>query len=871
MEPSRFDLLTKKISRRGLLKTSAATVTSAALVSAPGQVANSTQGFPLPENAPGLPVNQGDAWYCEDRYSAAEFNGHLKYSASHGVCSQPQDIRSDGTCAPGQRLIHMDGNRAGTSDDTCSSIGNLVGGWTFQQDCWFHDCCWQTCGADRDRCDREFLRRMQDTCVREYGPKPGLSNFIKHTVTSLPIFTVLGSVLGAYTIHNHQSCQTSALAIFAAVNKTSIGTENFHGGQRKVCGCCPTTSFTPISQRSRSASGSTGTVQSENQQPGQPNQPGQTGQPSQPVQPANPQQTPTPTSEVADPDVTPTPTATPEIDPCPPGYRLEPNVPVLPTLATGEEGGNIDVPLPMDSRCVPIETELDGTLIISVVSDQGNPVRGACYKVFAGGSFNAAPEYCDDDGDSIIRIENLTSPSYNIAPSVFPTGFVGESLNRKTMNLKGVTEVTATMYREVTLRLHTLDTSGNAINSACIVVSDVHLSPNGAFSIQTGGDCDSDYDGLITIHGQMPNTHVIPEEDGYERFMSLKLNRLPHGHQITIDHPLPDRIKASPGETLDINVVFSPLGHIVTTLTEEDGTPVLDEGIVARTEDEYGQEYLVLAYDYEDGIVDGIVRTHGLIPGMYSVSLNGGGHNIGLSYEGDTYATQYLRSSQNAVVGVAGATSVTLKLTRGGVLLIEKLNAENQRTDPGFYRLYHDAGDGSRGDFFSGSYTMFEQNGYLGFGGLPANNYVLAHEYNPDGLPLLSDRSVSIVAAQVRVVTTHDELPEEGNNIRCSASEISCDEICIDPMTDSNNCGECGTICQENDVCLDGECIDAETANGSPPASTIQEAEDDESVESKEPPPAADAEAPDSDLDEPPAGEPVEEPIPQATPLASFD
>ncbi len=36
--------------------------------------------------------------------------------------------------------------------------------------CFFHDLCWNRCGANQDACDRAFLRRMRQICWDTYGP-----------------------------------------------------------------------------------------------------------------------------------------------------------------------------------------------------------------------------------------------------------------------------------------------------------------------------------------------------------------------------------------------------------------------------------------------------------------------------------------------------------------------------------------------------------------------------------------------------------------------------------------------------------------------------------------------------------------------------
>ncbi len=41
----------------------------------------------------------------------------------------------------------------------------------------------------------------------------------------------------------------------------------------------------------------------------------------------------------------------------------------------------------------------------------------------------------------------------------------------------------------------------------------------------------------------------------------------------------------------------------------------------------------------------------------------------------------------------------------------------------------------------------------------------------------------------------------------CAAGRIACGTICINPLTDSAHCGECGNTCGRGERCMDGVCV----------------------------------------------------------------
>ena len=49
--------------------------------------------------------------------------------------------------------------------------------------------------------------------------------------------------------------------------------------------------------------------------------------------------------------------------------------------------------------------------------------------------------------------------------------------------------------------------------------------------------------------------------------------------------------------------------------------------------------------------------------------------------------------------------------------------------------------------------------------------------------------------------------PVESPKVKpCAQNQIGCANVCIDPNTDSKNCGACGKVCPGNQVCNKGGC-----------------------------------------------------------------
>ena len=56
---------------------------------------------------------------------------------------------------------------------------------------------------------------------------------------------------------------------------------------------------------------------------------------------------------------------------------------------------------------------------------------------------------------------------------------------------------------------------------------------------------------------------------------------------------------------------------------------------------------------------------------------------------------------------------------------------------------------------------------------------------------------------------TNGDVTSTDTNDPCIAPEVLCDNVCVNPLSDANNCGECGRVCKvvvDSGSCIDGEC-----------------------------------------------------------------
>src|SRR5579871_1656762 len=60
-----------------------------------------------------------------------------------------------------------------------------------------------------------------------------------------------------------------------------------------------------------------------------------------------------------------------------------------------------------------------------------------------------------------------------------------------------------------------------------------------------------------------------------------------------------------------------------------------------------------------------------------------------------------------------------------------------------------------------------------------------------------------------KMQTTHDMA---GNG--CQSPLFKCNGQCVDVLSDNNNCGTCGVICQNGETCQSGQCMGGGCMNG---------------------------------------------------------
>jgi hypothetical protein len=91
--------------------------------------------------------------------------------------------------------------------------------------------------------------------------------------------------------------------------------------------------------------------------------------------------------------------------------------------------------------------------------------------------------------------------------------------------------------------------------------------------------------------------------------------------------------------------------------------------------------------------------------------------------------------------------------------------------------------------------------------------------------PTIQPVRTSDAVRTVRVATplSRDEVPGQNINVppsTCRAGYISCSEVCVDPLTDPDNCGSCGNACRPPASCRNGICV-APLASPAVPATSV--------------------------------------------------
>lgn len=50
------------------------------------------------------------------------------------------------------------------------------------------------------------------------------------------------------------------------------------------------------------------------------------------------------------------------------------------------------------------------------------------------------------------------------------------------------------------------------------------------------------------------------------------------------------------------------------------------------------------------------------------------------------------------------------------------------------------------------------------------------------------------------------EVCQDGYCFSCWPTNIPCNDVCVDPLSDPTNCGDCGVVCLDDEVCGEGFC-----------------------------------------------------------------
>ncbi|HEY7033314.1 MAG TPA: SpaA isopeptide-forming pilin-related protein, partial [Thermomicrobiales bacterium] len=137
-----------------------------------------------------------------------------------------------------------------------------------------------------------------------------------------------------------------------------------------------------------------------------------------------------------------------------------------------------------------------GTLVITkVVAAEGTPaVGGACFSVTVVGSDGTPSEQCDDDGDGVVRFENLAPGDYTVHESRAPENYQAAEDQQATVTAGAETPLTFVdqpVPQTGTLTVDTINPEGTPIPGACYSATG---PDNGAVQ-----GCDDDNDGTVPL------------------------------------------------------------------------------------------------------------------------------------------------------------------------------------------------------------------------------------------------------------------------------------------------------------------------------------------------------------------------------------
>ncbi len=461
-----------------------------------------------------------------------------------------------------------------------------------------------------------------------------------------------------------------------------------------------------------------------------------------------------------------------------------------------------------DEACVQgmCQTVTQAALTIRTVNEHGVPLAGACYRVHQGW-FNGSPDLCSDGhapGNTDVVILTLSPGYYIVQPSIAPPGYVFSGSQQVEIIEGQSLEITMTMTSSATLEVSIVNSEGLPVAGACMVVMQNWSYPGHHLSWQQGGGCDSDFDGHLVFPGLSP---ISTDIEDTEIYYTLDVSQQPPGYYLAdVDYLDGKRIQPAALETISITITAEDGSSINAIVLDPYGEPLVNTCVEIAWLNSNGQwQSGPNSCDYQDGTTDGYIRTRSLTPGPHRVRYAHGGSGT-LYYEGVAYEAGYLVPVDEYVdVHESDSPQVVLSLEFGGLLAVTTLDFDGNPRSTGSFVLYWDTGSGELGAFANRGYSP---EGSFQIDRLATGNYVLVNDIAAEGYPRFPDIPVSISAGRVFQLVLRDEIAPQGNAFECIDPKLECSGSCVHPLTDSNNCGDCGVACLENQTCIEGTCAE---------------------------------------------------------------
>lgn len=164
-----------------------------------------------------------------------------------------------------------------------------------------------------------------------------------------------------------------------------------------------------------------------------------------------------------------------------------------------------------------VSAQSPGDLVITKVDENGAPLGGACFDVFAdtgGGKpgffLFGRCDSSDGSNDGTTIITGLNAGNYVLTESVAPDGYVVGARQPFTISADSVTTLTFENRRGgATLTVFVVDGNGSPILGSCFGVSQPLEGGGGAFVVGSCDQNDGSNDGSLNIRGLAPGNYIL--------------------------------------------------------------------------------------------------------------------------------------------------------------------------------------------------------------------------------------------------------------------------------------------------------------------------------------------------------------------------